>query len=164
MTWNNIFDVLTIFIGLGALIVSIIAIVSTKRSEKRRKLKDTIIGELIKFESNISLYLDPILTQKMTYSGQETISWFKFTMMKLEAILQFIKTNTNYNGEKDNDLKQNIQNLRQLINEDQEFMKACSNNEKYCLLNTTLLEINKEYTSFYTNILLLIGTINALQK
>ena len=90
MTVDNvillIFHVLTPTLSLAALIVSIISIVLTKKREKNRRLKDSLMKELSEFYDHLRIFIFGYTEDKKQAYPQQIISALKFHSMQFSAI------------------------------------------------------------------------------
>lgn len=155
-------DIILIFsalIGMGALIVSIVAICQNNKREKSRKLKDVIIDEFAGLQREILNYLTPIVKGEDKYCCQETISWFKFTVQKLEAICSYTKEQITVEQQDLSSIGDSVQLLRTYLTETQSFGNAyiCPT---YSLQKEEIIEVEKLYAGVYKSFLSAIAKIN----
>lgn len=159
--WSIAISAISGVIGLGALIVSIVAICSAKKMDKQRKLKDTIINEVVGYSALLWEYIKPLIENKKMYSCQNTITWFKFAMMKLDSILNFVEKSVEGCNSHYAPLKQSIHTMRTIITDDLNFKEAVSKKHNYDLDSASILQIEQEYAKFYELMLTIVGTVNA---
>lgn len=155
--------IISALISLGALIVSIVAICQTNKREKSRKLKDVIIEELAGLQREILGYLTPIVKGEGKYNCQETISWFKFTVQKIEAICTYSIKQVTIGKTDLAAISDSVQQLRTYLTEAQSFGKAY-NEPTYILANEEILEVEKLYAEVYQSILSSIAKVNNAKR
>lgn len=155
--------IISALISLGALIVSIVAICQTNKREKSRKLKDIIIEEFAGLQHEILSYLTPIANREGKYSCQETISWFKFTVQKIEAICAYSTEQITIEKTDLVAISDSVQQLRTYLTEAQSFGKAY-NDPTYTLEKEEILEVEKLYADVYKSFLSSIAKVNNAKR
>ena len=162
-TGNGACDIVALLLSVVAIGISVWAVYEAKKRENTRKLKDTIINELISFNASYIKYLNPIIEGKKKYSCQETISWFKFSMMKIEAIISFVDKSLEVKNNNITQIKTQVQDLRSVITDCTSFRKQY-NEEKYVLNEQETLEVEQSYSKLYANILSSVHQINIAER
>lgn len=158
---NNIWAfIITSIISLGALIVSITSICISTSRENSRKLKDVIIEEIANLQRDFLNYLTPLVNGEAKYSGQETISWFKFAVGKIEAINAYIIATLSLEKGDIEVVNKEVQSLRSYLSEAESFLRGY-NDTSYKLSSDEILEVQGHYANIYKAFLANIATVNA---
>ncbi len=152
-----------LLISLGSLAVSIYSVCQIKKIEKERKIKSVIIDEIADMHRSFLTYLTPIINAERKYSCQQTISWFKFNVCKLESINSFIIDNLQIKPNDIEEVKSIVQQLRSYITELNSFCKAY-NCDYYVLDPAEIIEIEKLYALIYKSFLANIAKVNSAKK
>lgn len=158
----SVVDIVALVISAIAVGISVWAIFEAKSRERSRKLKDTIIGELMAINEMFVAYLNPIVSQKQEYSCQETISWFKFSMMKIEAISSFITSSLNVDDSHVSNIKNKVHSLREDVTDCTSFRQQY-NEPQYSLNEGEILKVEKTYSELYEIILKMVNHVNIVK-
>lgn len=158
----NWIDIIALCISVGALIVSIVTIIASKKQDDDRAVKDMVIGELDAKNGELISYITPLTEKKFNYSCQSTVSWFKFYVMRLEAITQFVQNNfaKRVDRKYSENVVKDVHDLRTTITDSIEFQKHY-NDTTFALSDGDIVEIEQKYKKTYEDIMILIGEVNS---
>ena len=157
MTVDNvillIFHVLTPTLSLAALIVSIISIVLTKKREKNRRLKDSLMKELSEFYDHLRIFIFGYTEDKKQAYPQQIISALKFHSMQFSAIKSVVNEVVTDPISDLDTIESKFQEMRTIMTDAVEFIGAASNNTEFVFSDITVKEIEELNTEIYKNIM-----------
>lgn len=157
----NVWEIVSIIVGVLALILSVYSIYESRKRDNTRKLKDYFISELEDVNGRLEDLVKALTDSHTDITCQEVITSFKHIMMKMEVVLEMTESSLNVtNGWDSNSLKLAYNKMRNYVTEAESFTKAYGNN------NVTLnkSEMNDTYShmmSFYKELVKHIRIINS---
>ena len=158
----NVWDIVSIIVGVLALILSVYSIYESRKRDNTRKLKDYFISELEDVNGRLEDLVKALTDSHTDITCQEVITSFKHIMMKMEVVLEMAESSLKVtNGWDSNSLKLAYNEMRTCVTDAESFTTAYANKGNVTL---NISEMNNTYShmmNFYKKLVEHIRIINS---
>ena len=157
----NVWEIVSIIVGVLALILSVYSIYESRKRDNTRKLKDYFISELENVNGRLEDLVKALADSHTDITCQEVITSFKHIMMKMEVVLEMAESSLNVtNGWDSNSLKLAYNNMRQYVTDAESFTAAYRDNN-VTLNKSEMIDTYNHMMNFYKKLVEHIRIINS---